>query len=132
MTIDSVANNFNNIYDIIVNLKNTIKEEKVKINSLYEKTMEDLTKTYSKKHKELLKEENELKERLQIEVTKSKEQLENNLSTAINDIKLSERLLKGIEKMKDNEENIIKIISYISKANKTQREMINLSQKLKL
>ena len=31
--------------------------------------------------------------------------------------------------MKDNEENIIKIISYISKANKTQREMINLSKK---
>ena len=88
--------------------------------------MDDLTKSYSKKHEQLLKEENELKEKLQIEVTKTKENLENYLSTSINEIKLSERLKKGIEKMKDKEENIIKIISYISKANQTQREMINL------
>ena len=88
--------------------------------------MDDLTKSYLKKHEQLLKEENELKEKLQIEVTKTKENLENYLSTSINDIKLSDRLKKGIEKMKDKEENIIKIISYVSKANQTQREMINL------
>ena len=129
MTIDCVKNNFNNIYDRIVNLKDIIEKEIIKINNLYEKTMEDLTKGYSKKHEELLKEENELKEKLQFEVTKYKEQLENNLSIAVNDLRVSERLLKGIEKMKDKEENIIKIISYISKANKTQREMINLSKK---
>ena len=129
MTIDCVKNNFNNIYDRIVNLKDIIEKEIIKINNLYEKTMEDLTKGYSKKHEELLKEENELKEKLQFEVTKYKEQLENNLSIAFNDLRVSERLLKGIEKMKDKEENIIKIISYISKANKTQREMINLSKK---
>ena len=129
MTIDCVKNNFNNIYDKIVNLKDIIEKEIIKINNLYEKTMEDLTKGYSKKHEELLKEENELKEKLQFEVTKYKEQLENNLSIAVNDLRVSERLLKGIEKMKDKEENIIKIISYISKANKTQREMINLSKK---
>ena len=129
MTIDCVKNNFNNIYDKIVNLKDTIEKEIIKINNLYEKTMEDLTKGYSKKHEELLKVENELKEKLQFEVTKYKEQLENNLSIAVNDLRVSERLLKGIEKMKDKEENIIKIISYISKANKTQREMINLSKK---
>ena len=75
--------------------------------------MDDLTKSYSKKHEQLLKEENELKEKLQIEVTKTKENLENYLSTSINEIKLSERLKKGIEKMKDKEENIIKIILII-------------------
>ena len=92
--------------------------------------MDDLTKSFLKKHELLIKEENKLKEHLQIEVTKSKENLENYLSTSINDIKLSERLKKGIEKMKNKEENIIKLISYVSKANKTQKEMINLSTKL--
>ena len=130
MTIDCVKNNFNNIYDKIVNLKDTIEKEIIKINNLYEKTMEDLTKGYSKKHEELLKEENELKEKLQFEVTKYKEQLENNLSIAVNDLRVSERLLKGIEKMKDKEENIIKIISYVSKANQTQNQMINLTKQL--
>ena len=90
--------------------------------------MEEVTKSYLKKHEQLLKEENELKEKLQIEVTKAKEKLENYLSTSNNDIKLSERIKKGIEKMKGKEESIIKILSYVSKANKTQKEMINLSQ----
>ena len=92
--------------------------------------MDNLTKSFLKKHEQLLKEENELKEKLQIAVTKSKESLENYLSTSINDIKLSERLKKGIEKMKDKEENIIKIISYVSKANQTQNQMINLTKQL--
>ena len=92
--------------------------------------MEDLTKSFLKKHEQLLKEENALKEQLQIEVTKSKENLENYLSVSINNIKLSERLNKGIEKMKDKEENIIKIISYVSKANQTQNQMINLTKQL--
>ena len=92
--------------------------------------MEDLTKTFLKKHEQLLKEENALKEQLQTEVTKSKENLENYLSASINNIKLSERLNKGIEKMKDKEENIIKIISYVSKANQTQNQMINLTKQL--
>ena len=90
--------------------------------------MEDVTKSYLKKHEQLLKEENELKEKLQIEVTKAKEKLENYLSTSNNDIKLSDRIKKGIVKMKNKEENMIKILSYVSKANKTQKEMINLSQ----
>ena len=91
--------------------------------------MESLTKSYLKKHEQLLKEENELKETLQFEVTKSKEKLENYLSTSNNDIKLSERIKKGIEKMKNkDDESMIKVLSYVSKANKTQKEMINLSQ----
>ena len=130
ITIESVSNNFNNIYDVIVNLKNIIEKEIDKINILYETTMDNLAKSFLKKQEQLLKEENELKEKLQIEVTKSKEKLETYLSTSIDDIKLSERLKKGIKKMKDKEENILKIISYVSKANQTQKEMINLSKQL--
>ena len=92
--------------------------------------MEDLTKSYLKKHEELLKEENDLKEKLQFEVTKSKEKLENYLSASNKNIKLSERINKGIEKMKNKDENIIKILSYISKANKTRKEVINLNSQL--
>ena len=97
ITIESVSNNFNNIYDVIVNLKNIIEKEIDKINILYETTMDNLAKSFLKKHEQLLKEENELKEKLQIEVTKSKEKLETYLSTSIDDIKLSERLKKGIK-----------------------------------
>ena len=127
ITIESESNNFNEIYDKIVNLKNRIEKEIDKINKLYDKTIEDLTQSYLKKHEQLLKEENDLKEKLQNEVTKSKEKLENYLSLANNDIKLSERIMKGIEKMKNKDENIIKIISYVSKANKTRNEIIYLS-----
>ena len=127
ITIDSVQNNFNNIYDKIVNLKNKIEKEIENINNLYEKTMENITKSYLIKHEQLLKEENDLKEKLQFQVTKAKEELENNLSKSNNNIKLSERIKKGIEKMKNKDENILKIISYISKANKTQKEMNNLA-----
>ena len=127
ITIDSVQNNFNNIYDKIVNLKNKIEKEIENINNLYEKTMENITKSYLIKHEQLLKEENDLKEKLQFQVTKAKEELENNLSKSNNNIKLSERIKKGIEKMKNKDENILKIISYISKANKTQKEKNNLA-----
>ena len=128
ITVESVSNNFNGIYDKIVNIKNLIEEEIDKINNLYEKTMGDVTKSYLEKHEKLLKEENELKEKLQNEVTKAKENLEIYLSESNKDIKFSERIKKGIEKM-SNPESMIKILSYVSKANKTQKDMINLSQK---
>ena len=128
ITVESVSNNFNGIYDKIVNIKNLIEKEIDKINNLYEKTMEDVTKSYLEKHAKLIKEENDLKEKLQNEVTKAKENLENYLSESNKDIKFSERIKKGIEKMSDFE-NMIKVLSYVSKANKTQKDMINLSQK---
>jgi len=126
ITVESVSNNFNGIYDKIVNIKNLIEKEIDKINNLYEKTMKDVTKSYMKKHAKLIKEENELKEKLQNKVTKAKENLENYLSESNNDIKFSERIKKGIEKM-SNLERMIKILSYVSKANKTQKDMIKLS-----
>lgn len=127
ITLGFESNNFNEIYEQIVNLKNKIEKEIDKINKLYDKTVEDLTKSYLKKHEQLLNEENDLKEKLQFEVTKSKEKLENYLSLANNDIKLSERILKGFEKIKNRDENMVKVISYVSKVNKTRKEILNLS-----
>ena len=100
------------------------------INILYEKTMNDLTNSYLKKHEKLLKEENEMKEKLQIEVTKVKEKFENFLSELNIEIKISERINKGIKKMENEEKNIIKILSYVSKINKTQKKMKNCLNKI--
>ncbi len=92
--------------------------------------MNDLTNSYLKKHEKLLKEENELKEKLQIEVTKVKEKFENFLSELNIEIKISERINKGIKKMENEEKNIIKILSYVSKINKTQKKMKNCLNKI--
>ena len=62
------------------------------------------------------------------EVTKVKEKLENFLSEATNKITVTERIKKGIEKLKqDDEKNIYKTISYISKINKNNKDMNKLS-----
>ncbi len=84
--------------------------------------MNELTNSYLKKHEELLKEENDLKENLKNEVTKVKEQLENFLSESNNEIKLNERINKGIKKMENEEKNMIKILFYLI-IKKTRRTM---------
>ena len=99
ITLESVSNNFTNIYEKIVDIKNKIEKEIEKINNLYEKTFDELTNYYLQKHEQLIKEENDLKEKLQIEVTKSKEKLEKYFSETNNNIKLSERIMKAIKKL---------------------------------
>ena len=126
ITIESTTKEFNNISQKIIELKKKIENEINKINDLYEKTIDDLTKSYLKKHEILLKEENDLKEKLQNEVTKCKEQLENFLSQSNNEIQISERINKGIKKIENDDKNIIKILSYVSKINKTQKNINNL------
>ncbi len=130
ITIESVTNDFNSFANKIIELKNKIETEINKINNLYEKTIDDLTKSYLKKHEQLLKEENDLKEKLQNEVTKTKEKLENYLSESINDIKISERINKGIKKLENEDKNMIKILSYVSKINKTKKSMKKLFNEL--
>ena len=56
--------------------------------------------------------------------------MENFLSESNNDIKLSERINKGIKKMENEEKNMIKILSYVSKINKTQKNMKKLFTQL--
>ena len=102
-----------------------------KINNLYDKINNELTKSYELKHLKLIEEENKLKENLQNEVTKIKEKLELNLSESNKIIKISEKINKGIKLLEKNEEkNIIKTLSYISKINKIKKEINNLKLEL--
>ena len=121
ITLELVTKDFNEISEKTINLKNKIENEMNKINELYEKTIDELTKSYLIKHEQLIKEENELKENLQNEVTKIKEKLENYLSESNDEIKISERIKKGIKKMENEENNMIKLLSYVSKINKTKK-----------
>ena len=102
-------------------MKKKIENEINEINSKYEKTIDELTKSFQKKHEQLIKEENDLKEKLQIEVTKIKEKLEEFLSKCNIEIKLSEKINKGIKKLDFDDIDIIKTLSYISSINKSKK-----------
>ena len=78
------------------------------------------------KHEKLLKEENEIKEKLQNEVTKIKEQLEYFWSKSNNEIKKNEKIIQGIKKLKNEDNNINKILSYVSNINKNKKDLIKL------
>ena len=60
---------------------------------------DELTKIFQRKHEVLLKQENNLREELQNKVTKSKEQLEYFWSDINNDIRIGEKIIKGIKKL---------------------------------
>ena len=123
---------FNEIVKSIIEIKEKIENEINKINNLYDKNMEEVSKSFQKKHEQLLKEENDMKEKLQIEVTKIKEQLEKYLSQSNNEIKINERINKRIKKFENNENNMFKILSYVSKINKSKKIMNKiLKQQLK-
>ena len=54
--IDIETNNYNNISNEMINLKNTIEKELNILNQLFDKTIDELKKSYQKKHEKLLKE----------------------------------------------------------------------------
>ena len=126
MTIDLTEKQINEIYKEITSLKNKIEDEIKKINNLFEKTNDELTKIFQSKHEILLKQEKDLKEGLQNEVTKFKEKLEYSWSSINNEIKICEKISKGIKKLEKEEKNIIKTLSFISIINKNQKEMEKL------
>jgi len=128
ITIESVSNDFNEISNKVIDLNNKIDNEINKINNLYKNTINDITKSYIKKHKILIKEENEIKDKLKNEVNKIKEKLEIYLYESNNNIKINERINKGIKNIEDK--NMIKLISYISKINKNKRNNIKLFSEL--
>ena len=93
--------------------------------------MKKLTKSFEIKHEKLLNEENNMKEDLQLEVTKIKEKLEIFLTETNEGIRIGNKIKKGIDKLqKEKENNIIKVIAYISKLNKNQKKMNNLFKEL--
>ena len=100
--------------------------------NIYKKTINVLSKSFKNKHEKLIKEENDIKEKFKNEITKTKEKLENYFSILYNAIKINENINQGIKNInKDEKEaNIIKNISYVSKMNKTKKqinEFFNLS-----
>jgi len=119
ITIESATNDFNEISNKVIDLNNKINNEINKINNLYENTINDITKSYIEKHEILIKEENEIKEKLKNEVNKIKDKLEIYLNESNNNIKINERINKGIKNIENK--NMIKLISYISKINKNKR-----------
>ena len=130
ITIESVKNIFNDIYDEIVSLKNKILKEIKNVDVSYEKALEDIRNGYIKKHEQLVQEENDLIEKLRFEETKYKDMLENLLTEYDNSIKLREKINKGMTKMENEEKKMLKVLSYISKANQTHKDMLDLSQKM--
>ena len=120
---------FNSLREKIKELKDKIEKEIEKINNLYENVNKEVIKYFKDKHEILIKEENELKEKLNNEANKVKEKLEIFLSESNKQINIGDRINKGIKSI-SNEKNNIKILTYISKINKTEKEMKNLFQVL--
>ena len=88
-----------------------------------------MTNSYKIKHENLLKEESDLKEKLKTEVTKVKEKLEIFLTETNDKIKLSEKINKSIKNIKVKE-NMVKLLTYISKIAETHNDMNSLSLSL--
>ena len=75
------------------------------------------------------KQENDLKEELQNKVTKIKENLEIYWSLLNNEIKINEKIHKGIQKFGNEENNYLKNLSKINK-NEKQLQIMNLEYAL--
>ena len=150
--LDLYISNFKNELEHIIELKEKIENEILKINDLYEKINGELKKKYDEKYEELktiyeekykklkeeyennceriLKEENNLKEVLENKVTDIKEKLENALTDTNDIIKENEKINKGIKVLskKQEEKNIIINLSYISKINKNKKRLKSISE----
>ena len=114
----------------IILLKNKIEKEIEEINQLYDKIDNELTQYFNEKHEKLIQEENDLKEKLQNETTKIKEKLELFLSEANEQIRINEKINKGVNILKKDEKNFIQTLSYISKINEAEKNMDYLRQEL--
>ena len=79
ITIESVTNDFNEISQKVIDLKNKIENEINKINELYENTINEVTKSYIKKHEILIKEENELSKSMLLSASNTKPKIYFNL-----------------------------------------------------
>ena len=131
ISLEDSKKEFNEIMTKSTELKEKIENQISEINNLYKKIDEEVSNSFKSKHEKLQKEEKDLKEKLQNEVTKVKEGLENFLTLSNENIRETEKIQKGLEKLeKNNEKNMIKILSYISKINKNNKESKKLFQEL--
>ena len=131
ISIEESKKEFNEIISRSLELNKKIEQQITEINNLYDKVNDEVTKSFVLKHEKLTKEENDIKEKLKNEVTKVKEGLENFLSMSNERIRENERINKGLNVLeKNNEKNMIKILSYVSKINKNNKEAKKLFQEL--
>ena len=131
ITIETSKNDFDKYFEKINSLKEAIENEIDKINNLYDKIFKEVTKSFQIKHEKLLKEENEMKEELQNKVTKTKEKLENMLTESNEVIRVCEKINKGIKSLeKDEEKNMIKVLSYVGKMNSNKKDSNSILIKL--
>ena len=130
ISIEDSKKEFNDIITKSLELKEKIEGQITEINNLYEKINSEVTKSFEIKHEKLTKEENDMKDILQTEVTKVKEKLENYSSELKNILKLNERINKGIIILEKEEKNMLKILSYVSKMSKYQKDSKKLLSEL--
>ena len=131
ISIEDSSKNLDDNKNKLEELKNKIENEMIKIDNIYDKVDKEVTKLYEIKHENLIKEEEGLKDKLKNEVTKIKEQLELNISNITNTIRNCERIIKGLKIFqKEEENNILKKLNYISNINKNKKEMNIIFQQL--
>ena len=123
ITIENSTQEFNTNAKKLTNLKDLIEKEMIEIDKTYERVDKETTKSFELRREKLKKEENDLKEKLKTEVTKIKEQLEINLSEINNLLKSCEKIEKGIKSLEKEEKIMAKTLSYVSKINKSKKEM---------
>ena len=126
----SSTKKFNTISQKVISIKDKIEREIGKIDKLYDEVNSEIKNSFEIKHEKLIKEENDLREKLQNEVTKVKEQLEKFLAESNKIIRINEKINKGIKILEKEEKNNIKILSYVSKINKINKESEKLSKEL--
>ena len=132
ININDYIKDFDESAKKVTNIKDKIENEIKNINESYEKMNKATTKGFELKHEKLIKEEKEIKDKLDNEVTKIKSKLEEYLSLANTLIRNYEKINKGIKILNKEEQNqnikLLRNLTYISKLNKNQKEMINISQ----
>ena len=132
ININDYIKDFDESAKKVANIKDKIENEIKNINESYEKMNKATTKGFELKHEKLIKEEKEIKDKLDNEVNKIKSKLEEYLSLANTLIRNYEKINKGIKILNKEEQNqnikLLRNLTYISKLNKNQKEMINISQ----
>ena len=131
ISMESSLKELNDLIQNIVNIKESIEKEIIKIDKLYDDINLELTNFFNEKHEILINKQNQLKEQLQNEVTKVKEKLENFLSDSNRYIKNGQNIQKWVKILENEEEkDIFKTLSYISKINQCNKEMKLFNSKL--
>jgi len=113
----------------LISLKEKIEEEINKINKQFIKTVDELNNSYEEKISKIMKQKSDLEEKLKTEVTKSLEQLEIILSEINDELHLNERFNKGLGILEKEEKNTFKTLSFVSKVNKSKKNIDNFLAK---